>query len=166
MKFKRLNERDYMAEATKRNEQAIRIVQNEFQRVERWVEDQVRRTGRKWHDFIALGYGTRGIDLRIPVDPYKALTALSPLHQYVAQLAPHVDGVAVIETKGLWQVELTSIDREADNQYEVARADVPLTLALFDGLWSDGALPAVLDSEVADMNGLLHFSGHDGGMGL
>jgi hypothetical protein len=154
-----------MTTANERNKQALQIVQQEFHRADVWVADQVYRTGGTWCDFVALGYGTRSIDLRIPFDPELALTAHSPLHQYVQQLAPQVDAVAVIEKAGIWQVELTSIDRPV-NDYHTMRADVPQVLALFDKLWSDGALPSVLRSDVADLAGLLHFTGRDSGAGL
>jgi hypothetical protein len=153
--------------AERRNEEAARHVQSEFSRVEALTaQHSGPESGREWYNFLGKLYAAAGVDLVRPIDPYKALTSESPLHQWVARLAPNVDSVAVIETRGKRRIELTSVDRSRINNYEVASVDVPDCLGIFDAVWADGALPAVLEFNLADQTGLLQLSGNDGGMGL
>jgi hypothetical protein len=153
--------------AQRRNEEAARHVKSEFARVEALtVEHSGPENGREWYNFLGKLYAAAGVDLVRPLDPYKALTSESPLHQWVARLAPNVDSVAVIETRGKRHIELTSVDRSRINNYEVTSVEVPTCLGIFDEVWADGVLPAVLDFNLAKQADLLHVSGLDSGMSL
>jgi hypothetical protein len=156
-----------MTNAIRRNQEAARNVQREFSRVESLVvQHSGPEVGREWYNFLGKLYAAAGIDLGIPSDPYKALTSESPLHQWAVRMAPQVDSVAVIETRGKRRIELTSVDRSRINHYEVTSVDVPDCLGIFDAVWADGALPAVLELNLADQTGLLELNGLDSGIGL